>query len=82
MKKMIEYLRNDVELQQFRKEWKERFTVPFPTWNYDCFDGMEDYKQRIKTALESDDDKKICETCIRKACKARIPDWVEKKRKK
>ena len=79
---MIEYLRNDVELQQFRKEWKGRFTVPFPTWNYDCFDGMEDYKHRIKTALESDDDKKICETCTWKACKARIPDWGEKKRKK
>ncbi len=69
MIKMMEYLRNDAELQQLRKEWKEKFTRPFPGWNYDCYGGVDDYKQRIKMALEVGDPKNICETCSRKTCK-------------
>ncbi len=55
MKKMIEYLRRDEELKQLRKEWKEKFTQPFPPWNYDCYGGIEDYKQKIRDALKSGD---------------------------
>lgn len=55
MKKMIECLRRDEELKQLRKEWKEKFTQPFPPWNYDCYGGIEDYKQKIRDALESGD---------------------------
>ena len=33
MVKMMEYLRNDTRMQQLRKEWKEKFTEPFPGWN-------------------------------------------------
>lgn len=69
MIKMMEYLRNDAELQQLRKEWKEKFTRSFPGWNYDCYGGVDDYKQRIKMALEVGDPKNICETCSRKKCK-------------
>ena len=52
MKKMWEYLKNDEELQQLRKEWKEKFKESFPPWNYDCFGGPDEYKRRIKAALE------------------------------
>ena len=33
----MEYLRNDTGMQQLRKEWKEKFTEPFPGWNYDYY---------------------------------------------
>lgn len=66
--KILEIIRNDRELQQFRKEWKEKFTDPFPPWNYDCYGNIDDYKQKIKEALESNNSKKICETCISKIC--------------
>ena len=68
MKKMWEYLKNDEELQQLRKEWKEKFKESFPPWNYDCFGGPDEYKRRIKAALEVNDSKNICETCSSKAC--------------
>ena len=67
--KMWEYLKNDEELQQLRKEWKEKFKESFPPWNYDCFGGPDTYKHRIKAALEAGDSKNICETCSSKACK-------------
>lgn len=76
MKKMkmgiVGLLKGDVELQQFRQEWKEKFTQPFPPWNYDCFGGIDDYKQRIKCALEAGDSKKICETCTDKVCQRKF----------
>lgn len=50
--KDMEALKNDEELQQLRQEWKRKFTEPFIPWNYDCFGGIEDYKQRIRNALE------------------------------
>ena len=60
-------VRDDKEIQQLRQEWKEKFTAEsFPGWNYDCFGGIDNYKQRIKMALEVGDPKNICETCSRK----------------
>ena len=56
--RMLEVIRNDKEIQQFRHEWEEKFTQPFPLWNYDEFGGIDDYKQRIRDALESGDYKK------------------------
>ena len=43
-----------------RKEWKEKFTEPFPGWNYDCDEGIEEYKQRIGTALDVGDYAQLC----------------------
>lgn len=54
-------------------EWKEKFTEPFSPWNYDCFGVIDDYKHRIRIALEVGDSKNICETCLRKTYKKRIP---------
>lgn len=58
MKKLMEYLRNDKELEKFRNEWKKKFTQPFPPWNYDCYSGIDDYKQKIREALETGDCRK------------------------
>ncbi len=76
--KIIDIIRNDKEIQQFQKEWKEMFLKPFPIWNYDCFGGPDDYKRRIKMALEVSDSKNICETCSSKACK-RFSGVIERK---
>ncbi len=67
--KILEAIKNDEEVQQFRQEWKEKFSSPFPSWNYDCFGGIEEYKRRIHEALSSCDPKKICETCTVQTCK-------------
>ena len=66
--KILDVIRSDKEIQQLRQEWKEKFTRPFPGWNYDCFGGIDNYKQRIKMALEAGDTKNICESCSRKTC--------------
>lgn len=66
---MWEYLKTDEELQQLRKEWEEKFTEAVPPWNYDCFGGIDNYKERIKMALEVGDPKNVCETCSSQACK-------------
>lgn len=58
MKTIMEFLRNDEELKRLRQEWKKKFQQPFPPWNYDCYGGMDDYKQRIREALESGDYRK------------------------
>lgn len=58
MEKMLGYLRDDEDLKQYRKEWGEKFEQPFPPWNYDCYMGIDDYKQKIREALESGDYKK------------------------
>lgn len=53
--KLIEYLGTDEELKNFREKWKTKFTEPFPPYNYDCYGGIDDYKIKIKAALESGD---------------------------
>ncbi len=53
--KLMECLRTDEELKSFRKEWKTKFNEPFPPYNYDCYSGIDDYKEKIKTALELGD---------------------------
>lgn len=57
MKKLIEYLRTDAELQEMRKEWKEKFKEPFPGFNFDEYGNMEYYKEKIREGLKSGDPK-------------------------
>ena len=68
MKKILDLLKSDIELQQLRQSWEEKFTEAFPPWNYDCF-SLANYKPRIKMALEVGDPKNICEACPSQACK-------------
>ncbi len=65
--KILTIIRDDEEIKQLRQEWKEKFTSSFPVWNYDCYGGVDDFKQRVKMALEAG--KSICEICPHKKCK-------------
>ena len=57
--KLMNYLRNDEELQQLRKQWKKVFpTKGFPPFNFDCYSCPNDYKQQIKEAIETGDESK------------------------
>ena len=38
--KILEAIKNDEEVQQFRQALKEKFSSPFPSWNSDCFGGI------------------------------------------
>lgn len=51
--KILDAIRDDEELNKFRQEWKEKFTQPFPPWNYDQYGGIDDYKQKIREALDT-----------------------------
>lgn len=55
MREIIDYLRNDEEVKQYKKKWKELFDVPFPLYNYDCYGGIDDFKQKVKKAIEAKD---------------------------
>ncbi len=55
MEDIIIYLRNDEEVKQYKEKWKNMFKVPFPLYNYDCYGGIDDFKQKIKEALETGD---------------------------
>ena len=47
------------EMKQLLKKWKEVFpTEGFPPFNYDCYAGIDDYKQKIKEAIETGDESK------------------------
>ena len=34
---LMEYLRTDEELKEYRRKWKEKLKEPFPPYNYDEF---------------------------------------------
>ncbi len=53
--KILEVIRNDPEIQQLKKKWKETFIQSFPLWSHDQFMGIDDYKQQIREALELGD---------------------------
>lgn len=54
---IVDVLRNDKELQQLEKQWKEVFpTKGFPSYHYDyAYHDINDYKQKIKKAIETKD---------------------------
>lgn len=50
---LIEYLRQDKELIQMRKEWKEKTNDSFPLFNNDEFGDIESYKAAIRNMLNN-----------------------------
>ena len=72
MKKIWELLKSDKELQQLRQNWEEKFTEAFPPWNYDCF-SLDNYKPRIKMALEAGTPKKYVKLVLAKPVKSFRP---------
>lgn len=54
MKKLLEAIKNDVEIQTMRKEWEEKKRdIPFPGYNYDEYGGIDDYKEKIRKKLDT-----------------------------
>ena len=56
---LLAILRNDVELQKLKEQWKEVFpTDEFPPYHYDFYVSIDDYKQKIKEAIKTGDESK------------------------
>ena len=49
---LIQYLKTDEELKELRSRWKEMYSAPFPPYNWDEYDGIEDYKTQIRNKLK------------------------------
>lgn len=50
---LIEYLKTDDELKKLRVKWKEIFDTPFPTYNWDEYNGIDDYKEKLRSKLKN-----------------------------
>ncbi|MFQ7033980.1 MAG: hypothetical protein ACLRRJ_13955 [Clostridium sp.] len=44
---LIQYLKTDDEMKNLRAKWK-RLLSPFPPYNWDEYNGIEDYKEKSK----------------------------------
>lgn len=56
---LFSILKNDIELRELKKRWKEIFpTDEFPPYHYDFYSSIDDYKQKIKEAIETGDETK------------------------
>jgi len=52
MNKLIEMLIKDEEIQKIRKEWIELNVQPWWGFNYDEYNGLDDYKKQIRIELK------------------------------
>ena len=50
---LIQYLKTDDEMKNLRAKWKETFVTPFPPYNWDEYNGIEDYKEKIRNKLKN-----------------------------
>lgn len=50
---IIQALKSDEEYMKMRKEWIEKGMRPFPGYNYNEYNGIEDYKSKIRKELEA-----------------------------
>ena len=46
--KLVEELRKDKEIQQLKKEYKEKYNKNAPPYNYDQYKGIDDYKEKLR----------------------------------
>ena len=53
MKKLLEFLRTDEELNKLREEWYAKFEDDFPLFNTDEYNGIDDYKNKIREKIEN-----------------------------
>ena len=49
---LMQYLKTDEELKELRSRWKDTYSAPFPPYNWDEYDGIEDYKTQIRNKLK------------------------------
>ena len=51
---IMNYLKTDKELSAMREEWRESgIEEAFPPFNYDEYNGMDDYKRKIRELLDA-----------------------------
>lgn len=50
--KIMGFLRTDEELKDLRKRWYKKTEKSFPPYNTDEYNGILDYKEKIKEKLE------------------------------
>ncbi len=56
----MNYLKTDKELSALRKEWKELgIKASFPPFNYDEYNGLDGYKEAIRTLLNGYREEKV-----------------------
>ncbi len=48
---LVQYLKNDEDLAEMRSRWMQIYKTPFPPYNYDEYDGIEDYKEKLRAKL-------------------------------
>ncbi len=49
--KIVELLKKDEELQKLKKAYKDKYNKNAPPYNYDEYEGIEDYKNRLRLKL-------------------------------
>lgn len=49
--KIVEMLRTDKELQKLKEAYKSKYNKNAPPYSYDEYDGIEDYKKKLKSKL-------------------------------
>ena len=49
---LIQYLKTDDEMKNLRAKWKGTFVTPFPPYKWDEYNGIEDYKEKIRNKLK------------------------------
>lgn len=50
---LIQYLKNDEEIKALRIAWQKVYDTPFPPYNWDEYNGIEDYKGKIRDKIEN-----------------------------
>ena len=48
---LVQYLKNDEDLAEMRSRWMQIYKTPFPPYNYAEYDGIEDYKEKLRAKL-------------------------------
>lgn len=54
--KILETIRNDREIKEMKKKWKEKqgeTGAAFPPFNLDEYAGLDDYKEKIRKRLDA-----------------------------
>lgn len=53
MRKFIEVIKNDKEIQMLKKQYEEKYDENPPPYNYDEYLGLDDYKEKLKNLVEA-----------------------------
>lgn len=48
---IVQIIKSDKEIQQLKKDYKEKYNKNAPPYNYDQYSSIEDYKKKLKELL-------------------------------